>query len=80
MKKTLPLEQISKTGKLDANLILRQYKLDLMSQFMELESSNPKVRQDQKAKELSYSSSTLQRCRLDIKMQKPYKSNDIKRA
>ena len=35
MNNTFSLEQISKTGNLDANLILRQYKLDLMSRFME---------------------------------------------
>ena len=73
-------EQISKTGNLDANLILRQNKLDLMSRFMELKSINPKLGQDQIAKEVSYSCSTLQRYRHDIKMQSPYKPNGPKRT
>ena len=41
MNKTSSLEQISETGNLDANLILRQLKLDFRSRFMELNSSNP---------------------------------------
>ena len=50
------LEQISKTGNLDSILILRQYKLDLMARLMELESVNPRVRQDQISKDLVCSS------------------------
>ena len=46
------LEQTSKTSNLDSNLILRQYKLDLKAWFMEIKSINPKLRQDQIAKEL----------------------------
>ena len=34
MNNIFNLEQIPKTGKLDANLMLRQYKLDLLSRFM----------------------------------------------
>ena len=45
MNNIFSLEQISKTGNLDANLILRQYKLDLMSRFMEMKSNNPKLTQ-----------------------------------
>ena len=51
MNNTSYLEQISETGNLDATLILRQYKLDLMSRFMALKYNNPKLRQDQIAKE-----------------------------
>ena len=35
MEKTYSLYQIQKTGDLNADLILRQYKLDKMAQFME---------------------------------------------
>ena len=35
MNNTFSIKQIGKTGKLDADLITRQYKLDLMSNFME---------------------------------------------
>ena len=67
MNGTFPSNQISKTGKLGAQLKLRHYKLDLITRFIEFKSINPKIRQDQKAKELSYSSSILQRCRPDKK-------------
>ena len=49
---TSSLEQIPKTGYLEANLILRQYKLNLMSRFLEHKSVKPELRQDQIAKEL----------------------------
>ena len=35
MKNTFSLDQISKTGNHDSNLINRQYKQDLMARFME---------------------------------------------
>ena len=38
MNNTFSLEQISKTGNLNADLILRQYKLDIMARFMQIES------------------------------------------
>ena len=39
---------------------------------MEIKSVNPRLRQDQTSKELSCSSSYLQRCRQDIIMLSPY--------
>ena len=79
MNNTFSLEQISKTGNLDSNMILRQYTLDSMARFMEIKSVNPKLRQDQKAKELRCSISTLQR--QDINILSPYRipSNTHKR-
>ena len=79
MNNTFSLEQISKTGELNANLILRQYKLDLMARFMEKKSNNPKLTQKEIAKELGYSSSTLQRYRNDISMNSPYRYSEFKR-
>ena len=61
MNNTFSSKRISQTGNLDSNLITRQYKLDLMARFMEIKSINAKLRQDQIAKELGCSSSTLQR-------------------
>ena len=49
-------EQISKTGNFDAKLKLRQNKQNFMSRFLELKSINRKLRQDQIAEELGYSS------------------------
>ena len=73
MNDTFSLEQISKTGNLDANLLLRQYKLELMSRFVEIKSITPKLTQKQIAKELGFSYSTLKRYRNDIKKQRPYR-------
>ena len=67
MKNTFSLHQISQTGNLDNILVLRQYKLDLMARFMKNKSVKPKLRQDQIAKELRCSSSTLQRYGQDIR-------------
>ena len=78
MNNTFSLEQKSRTGNLDANLIIRQRKLDLMARFTEMKSINPKMKQMEVAKELGYSSSTFQRYRNDIKMQSPYKSSNPK--
>ena len=49
-----------------------------MSRFVELISINPQLRRIQIAKDLGFSSSTSQRCRHDIKLQSPYRSNDPK--
>ena len=68
MKKTFSLEQISKKGNVDSNLITGQYKHDLMARFMEIKAVNPRLKQNQTAKELGCSSSTLQRYRNDLKM------------
>ena len=65
MKNTFSLEQISKTGNFDSTLIFSQYKLDSLARFMENKSLNPKLRQDQVANELGWSSSTLKRYRND---------------
>ena len=80
MNNTFSLEQISKTGNLDANLILRQYKLDIMARFMEMKSNNPKLTQKQICKELGFSDSTVKRYRNDIKMPSPYRIDGLKRT
>ena len=80
MNNTFSLEQISRTGILDGNLILRQHELNLLARFMEIKLTSPKVKQKEIATELGYSSSTLQSYRQDIKMQSPYKSNNPKRS
>ena len=43
-------EQISKTGHLDSNLICRQNKSNVMTQFMELKSICPTLKQSEIAK------------------------------
>ena len=73
MNNSFSLQQISRTGNLDPNLISRQYKLDLMSKFMCIKFENPKMKQSEIANQLSYSTSTLQRCRNDINLLSPYR-------
>ena len=77
MNKTFSPEQISRTGNLDANLHLRQHKLDLSNRFLKIESINRKLKQRQVAKELGYPSSTVQRFRIDIKMRSPLTNQTI---
>ena len=75
MNNTFSLQQIQKTSNLDANLLSRQYKLNLMADFMRLKYKNPKMKQSELANQLSMSSSTLQRYRNDMNMLSPYGIN-----
>ena len=73
MNNTFSLQQISQTGNLGRNLVTRQFKFNLMAQFMEHKSNNPTLKQSEMAKKLSVSSSTLQKYRKDISMFSPYR-------
>ena len=73
------LEQLSPTGNLNANLILRQHKLYSVARFMEIKSVNPNLRHDQITKQLGCSKSTLERYSQDIEMQCAFKSNNLER-
>ena len=75
MNNSFSLQQIQKTSNLDANLISRQYKLNLMADFMRTKYENPKMKQSEIANQLGLSSSTLQRYRNDINMLLPYRIN-----
>ena len=75
MNNTFSLQQIQKTSGLDANLLSRQNKLNLMADFMRLKYENPKLKQSEIANRLGYSSSTLQRYRNDVNMISPYRIN-----
>ena len=75
MNNSFSLEQIQKTSNLDANLISRQYKLNLMAVFMRVKYENPRMRQSEIANQLGLSSSTVQRYRNDINMLSPYRIN-----
>ena len=73
MNNTYSLDQIQRTVDVKADLIMRQYKLDKMAKFMEIKSSNPKLKQSEFAKLLELSSSTTQRCRREVYMLSPYR-------
>ena len=81
MNNNFSLQQIQKTSNLDANLISRQYKLNLMADFMRVKYENPRMRQSEIANQLGMSSSILQRYRNDINMLSPYRinPNNVKR-
>ena len=75
MNNSFSLQQIQKTSNLDANLISRQYKLNLMADFMRVKYENPKLKQSEIANQIGLSTSTLQRYRNDINMLSPYRFN-----
>ena len=75
MNNNSSLQQIQKTSNLDANLISRQYKLNLMADFMRVKYENPRMKQGDIANQLGMSSSTVQRYRNDINMLSPYRIN-----
>ena len=73
MNNSFSLQQIQKTSNLDANLISRQYKLNLMADFMKVKYENPRLKQSEIANQLGMSSSAVQRYRNDINMLSPYR-------
>ena len=75
MNNSFSLQQIQKTSNLDANIISRQYKLNLMADFMRVKYENPRLKQSERANQLGMSSSTVQRYRNDINMLSPYRIN-----
>ena len=75
MNNSFSLQQIQKTSNLDANLISRQYKLNLMADLMRVKYENPRMEQFEIANQLGMSSSTVQRYRNDINMLSPYRIN-----
>ena len=81
MNNNFSLQQTQKTSNLDANLISRQYKLNLMTDFMKVKYENPRMKQSEIANQLGMSSSTLQRYRNDINMLSPYRisANNVKK-
>ena len=49
MNNSFSLQQISSTNILDSNLISRQYKLNLMADFMGVKYENRKMKQSERA-------------------------------
>ena len=72
MNNSFSLQQISRIANLDHNLISRQYKLDLMSEFLCIKCQNPRMKESEIANQLGYSTSTLQRYRNVKNMLSPY--------
>ena len=73
MNNSFSLQQIQKTSNLDANLISRQYQLNLMADYMRVKYENPEMKPSQIANQLGYSTSILERYKNDINMLSPYR-------
>ena len=73
MNNNFSLQQLSKRGNHDPNLISRQYKLNLMAGFKRMKHKNPNMKQSEEANQLGYSSSSLQRYKNDVNMLSPYR-------
>ena len=72
MSHTYSLDQIQKTRDLNADLKMRQYKLDKMAKYMETKSNNPRLKQSEIANLLDLSL-TIQGYRREINMLSPYR-------
>ena len=59
MNNSFSLQQIQKTSNLDANLITRRNKLNLIADFIRVKNENPKMKQSEIANQLSMSSSKI---------------------
>ena len=59
MKISFSPQQRSKTGNLDSNLTSRQYKLNLMADFMRVKNENLKLKQTEIKNQLGDSTSIL---------------------
>ena len=73
MKNSFHLQQLSRTGNLDSNFISRLYKQNLEADFKRVKHENPKMKQSELANQIGYSTSTLQRYRIDINKLSPYR-------
>ena len=73
MNVTYSLYQIQKAGDLNADLIMRKYKIDKMAKFMEIKSNNPNLKQSEIANFLEVLSFTIQRYRRGINMLSPHR-------
>ena len=73
MNYTFRLEQIAKTADLNVDLILSQYTLHKMAQFLEIKSINAKLKQSEVDRELKISTSTLKRYRREMNMRSHYR-------
>ena len=73
MNNSFSLQQIQKTSNLDAKLICRQYKLNLMADFMRMKYENPKSKQSEVANQVGCCPSTLQSYTSDLNKLSSYR-------
>ena len=73
------LDQLTKAESIDPNSINRLYKLNMMLDFMEIRSNNPRMTQKEICNKIGTSDSTIKRYRNDIDMDSPYNRNNYKK-
>ena len=73
------IDQLTKAESIDPNSINRLYKLNMMLDFMEIRSNNPRMTQKEICNKIGRSDSTIKRYRNDIDMDSPYKRNNYKK-
>ena len=79
MNNNFTTEHLTKSQTIDANSMNRLYKLNVMFNFLEIRSNNPRMTQNQICKHLCTSDSTIKRYRDDIEMDSPYNRNQYKK-
>ena len=79
MSNNFNIDQLTKSQSIDANSINRLYKTNMMLNFMEIRSNNPRLTQKQICNQLGTSDSTIKRYRNDINMDSPYNRNSHKK-
>ena len=79
MSKNFTIDQLTKSQSIDPNSINRLYKINMMLNFMEIRSNNPRMTQNQICKQLGTSDSTIKRYRDDIRMHSPYNRSKYKK-
>ena len=79
MNNKFTIDQLSKSESIDPNSINRLYKLNMMLDFMEIRSNNPRMTQKQIFNQLGFSDSIIKRYINDINMDSPYNRNIYKK-
>ena len=73
------IDQLTKSESIDPNSINRFHKINMMLDFMEIRSNNPRMTQKQICSQIVTSDSTIKRYRNDIAMDSPYNRNKYKK-
>ena len=79
MNKRFSYDNMIKGREIEPSDIIRTFKLDRCCDFMEEKYNNPRLTQEQICDQLGVSDRTIRRCRDDIKMDSPYRTNNPKK-
>ena len=79
MNKRFSYDNMIKGRDIQPSDLIRTFKLDRCCDFMEEKYNNPKLTQKQICNQLGFSDRSIRRCRDDIKMDSPYRTNNPKK-